>query len=62
MEVFKGISRKFHPDWEGWKIIDDLIEAGEKPEENEELQDIVKEFYLNNEIDPIEAIRRIVST
>lgn len=27
-ETFCGISRKWHPDWEGWKIIDEIKQAG----------------------------------
>lgn len=27
-ETFCGISRKWHPDWEGWKFVDEIKESG----------------------------------
>jgi len=47
-ETYKGISRVHHPDWEGWKIID---EAKNKPNfpinlrSNQELENLVMVFY-----------------
>ena len=38
-ETFRGISRKFHPDWPGWKLID----AGQR--EGPELDKLVSDFY-----------------
>lgn len=51
-ETYRGISRKFHPDWEGWKIIDeaknktkDIKELNKILDENEQLQLLIKNFY-----------------
>ena len=58
-ETYKGISRKYHPNWPGWKIVDDAkdciggIEALEKgdvtpvlgAEAQEELEKLVQNFY-----------------
>ncbi len=52
-ETYKGISRKFHPEWVGWEIIDTY--KSEYPEDFEEhleddvmLQMAVKGFYYNH--------------
>jgi lysozyme family protein len=42
-ETYKGISRKFHPNWPGWAILDGMADKNEK---NEELDKLVQEFYL----------------
>jgi len=58
-ETYKGISRKYHPKWPGWKIIDDAknriggIEALKRgdvtpvlgAEAQEELEKLVRSFY-----------------
>ncbi len=47
-ETYKGIARNFHPNWEGWKIIDELHSEDNFPknlEENAELNSFVKAFY-----------------
>ena len=58
-ETYKGISRKYHPNWPGWKIIDDAkeriggIEALKNgdvtpvlgAEAQEELEKLVRSFY-----------------
>jgi len=47
-ETFMGISRKHHPDWPGWNIVDSHFAAGgsiEALEENEFLAGQVKNFY-----------------
>lgn len=47
-ETYKGITRKYEPDWEGWKIIDDLKNKPNFPaylEYDENLQDLVKQVY-----------------
>lgn len=55
-ETYAGISRKFHPNWKGWKIIDSY-----KPLKwnqiinNTELKALVKEFYLVNFWNPIKG-------
>jgi len=50
-ETYMGISRKFHPDWEGWaKFIDPCkgdLRRGDIIE-NEELHSLVKSFYKEN--------------
>lgn len=30
-ETYRGIARRFHPNWEGWKIIDGLKKSGNFP-------------------------------
>ena len=44
-ETYKGISRKFHPGWEGWKIVDALSVS--ELEHDNELQSLVKKFYYD---------------
>jgi lysozyme family protein len=46
-ETYKGVARNFHPTWKGWKIIDNLKGHGfpKSLDSNEELQQLVKEFY-----------------
>lgn len=51
-ETYRGIARKFHPNWEGWKIIDDAKnitkeknELNKILDENEALQLLIKNFY-----------------
>jgi len=50
-ETYKGISRRFHPEWKGWEIIDSLKEKkGFKKllNKNEDLNKLTKDFYYNN--------------
>ncbi len=42
-ETYKGIARKFNPDWKGWKIIDKSDKKN--LDKNLELEELVKEFY-----------------
>ena len=48
-ETYKGISKGYHPNWNGWSIIDDYKKITDKWQRllqgNVELQDDVKEFY-----------------
>jgi lysozyme family protein len=47
-ETYKGITKRFEPDWEGWVIIDSLRNDPNFPkclDENEELQEKVMEVY-----------------
>lgn len=45
-ETYKGISRKYHPTWEGWKILDSVkIKNDLELSKNVVLQDRVKSFY-----------------
>ena len=44
-ETYRGISRKFNPNWRGWKIIDS-IEDKSKLDENIELERLVEDFYF----------------
>jgi lysozyme family protein len=47
-ETYKGIARKFWPDWEGWTIIDERKSSVAFPENLDasvDLQRMVKEFY-----------------
>jgi lysozyme family protein len=43
-ETYKGISRKFHPDWSGWSILDLMNDKNTK---NSQLQSLVNSFYHN---------------
>ncbi|MFN9247254.1 MAG: glycoside hydrolase family 108 protein [Planctomycetota bacterium] len=49
-ETYRGVARKFHPAWPGWKIVDEL--KREKPDsfadlldQKQELQTLVASFY-----------------
>ncbi|NJD23141.1 MAG: hypothetical protein FIA82_10815 [Melioribacter sp.] len=59
-ETYRGIARKFHPEWEGWKIVDEVkgqtrqrdggqvsnVESiNDVLDENEELHEMIKKFY-----------------
>lgn len=47
-ETWRGIARKAHPKWEGWKIIDSLRNKQGFPiilNENKRLQELELEFY-----------------
>lgn len=47
-ETYKGISRRFHFHWEGWKIIDEYREEATFPQNlysNSKLNDLVPKFY-----------------
>lgn len=55
-ETYKGISRKSHPDWSGWKIIDSMKKAVNFPKNldaNKDLQNSVKNFYKKEYWDAI---------
>jgi lysozyme family protein len=43
-ETYKGISRKFHPEWGGWSILDSMTDKNSK---NRQLQSLVNSFYYN---------------
>ena len=50
-ETYKGIARKYHPNWGGWKLIDAKKEASCFPRclsRDQELQDEVSIFYKKN--------------
>ncbi len=47
-ETYRGVSRRYHPEWEGWKIIDDVKSSPDFPrilDSLPQLQDAVKIFY-----------------
>ncbi|NPV12722.1 MAG: hypothetical protein HPY57_13125 [Ignavibacteria bacterium] len=46
-ETYKGISRRYNPNWEGWKIIDEYKSKGKLSElkNNNELERLTAEFY-----------------
>lgn len=52
-ETYKGVSRRYHPDWEGWAVID-AYKANNNPKFPEcldidgPLQDMIKKFYKQN--------------
>jgi len=49
-ETFRGISRKYHPDWNGWKTIDKYKDLDgnfiDKIESDSHLQILVNNFYF----------------
>ncbi|MDE7255483.1 MAG: peptidoglycan domain protein [Helicobacter sp.] len=55
-ETLNGIARKFHPNWEGWAIVDAIKHAGScdtkqlalKLASEERLQNLVGAFYKKN--------------
>jgi len=47
-ETYKGISRRYHPDWEGWVIVDEAKNSTDFPnnlESDSRLDEMVKLFY-----------------
>lgn len=48
-ETYKGIARKFHPNWKGWAIIDDMKRMNgfqaKHLDANQMLQNMVQDFY-----------------
>ena len=47
-ETYKGIARKFHPEWPGWKLIDTIKSFPDfkrQLDADQNLQNYVKEFY-----------------
>jgi len=47
--TYAGISRKYHPSWSGWSIIDDYLSNKNYCQiETSELTDLVKDFYNKN--------------
>lgn len=49
-ETWKGISRRAHPDWPGWAIVDELRLMSEFPlnlHRNSKLQSLVDGFYID---------------
>ena len=44
-ETYKGISRRYHPHWVGWKTIDLFPDSNAGFDDNEALQIAVKDFY-----------------
>jgi len=50
-ETYQGISRKYYPDWKGWKIIDNLKKELNFPQVlniSVELENASREFYIEN--------------
>lgn len=55
-ETYCGIARKFHPDWVGWKIIDQYKPLRHNQKiDSTELQSHVKQFYYYNFWLPIQG-------
>lgn len=56
-ETFDGISRRYHPNWPGWKIIDEIKSAGKNVIRNinfdERLKVLKRSFYLNEFWNPL---------
>lgn len=50
-ETYKGISRKYHPSWHGWKIVDGAKSTPTFPDcikYDSELNSLIMEFYKAN--------------
>lgn len=59
-ETYMGISRRYHPDWEGWRIVDQYKGADFFPlvlDTDGELQEMVREFYKTKFWDRISGDR-----
>ena len=57
-ETHRGVARKFHPDWPGWKIVDRIKRESPKDfkqriNENDELAELAKALYKEKYWDPI---------
>lgn len=50
-ETYRGVSRRYHPDWPGWPLIDEHKKGGgklpPKLDRDEDLQQHVGDFYKN---------------
>jgi lysozyme family protein len=53
-ETYRGIARKFHPAWQGWKIIDevkkqtsDVKQINKMLENDSSIQQLIADFYLH---------------
>ena len=44
-ETFMGISRRYHPSWVGWRIVDRLKSDPEILNSNQEIKPLVADFY-----------------
>ena len=44
-ETYRGISRKFYPDWPGWEVVDDALAQGR---EVPNMDLLVQRFYKKN--------------
>ncbi|MCH7573584.1 MAG: hypothetical protein IIA59_00505 [Candidatus Marinimicrobia bacterium] len=47
-ETYRGISRRWHPEWPGWILVDDMMGRNDFPkclDERASLQGLVREFY-----------------
>lgn len=47
-ETYRGVSRRYHPEWEGWKVIDDVKSNPDFPrilDSLPQLQDAIRAFY-----------------
>jgi lysozyme family protein len=60
-ETFRGISRRSHPNWPGWKLIDFVKETEGHAartidrhfDNDQEMKKLVEEFYKTNYWDPL---------
>jgi len=43
-ETFRGISRRFHPDWEGWKLIDEAKERHNNLRSEKDFKEFINEI------------------
>lgn len=50
--TYKGISRRYHPDWRGWTIID-ALPTSVRFDDYHPLQTAVEEFYRNTYWNPL---------
>lgn len=50
-ETYKGVARNYHPNWKGWELVDshrDSATFKQDLTDDEDLQQLVKEFYKAN--------------
>lgn len=47
-ETYAGISRKYHPNWSGWHIVDKYTLKYNQKIDSRELEEMIMQFYYNN--------------
>ena len=57
-ETWRGIARRYHPDWKGWEIVDG-VENKKTLEKNNNLQNLVHDFYYTKYWGNLSGLREI---
>jgi len=66
-ETYKGVARKYHPNWYGWSMIDDAKSEHNFPQcldSDQELQEAVEDFYKDKywDVNRLDEFPQAVST